>query len=82
MSNFLALLIKLDDAGDEERSTLGALMVMINIALVLAVLVTSWCSTQQTVDDHRESFGDAMKKKWFPVNLKKALGPGDDKNPS
>jgi len=82
MSNFLALLIKLDDAGGEERSTLGHLMVMINIVLVLAVLVTSWCGTQQTVDGHRESFGNAIRQKWFPAKLRNVLDPdvvGDDK---
>ncbi len=83
MSNFLALLIKLDDAGGEERSTLGHLMVVINVVLVLAVLVTSWCGTQQTVDGHRESFGDAMRQKWFPAPLRKFLDPdvvSDDKS--
>lgn len=53
LSNFLALLIKMDAAGEENRSALGALLVAVNVLLVLAVLFTSWFTTQQTVDDSR-----------------------------
>lgn len=55
LSNFLALLIKVDAAGEEEdRNTLGGIMVGVNILLVLAVLWTSWLSTQQLADDSRD----------------------------
>lgn len=51
LSNFLALLIKVDAAGESNRNHLGVLMVAINIVLVVAVLWTSWFATQQSVDD-------------------------------
>ena len=54
LSNFLALLIKVDAAGEENRAAFGGLLVAINVLLVLAVLVASWFATQQSVDDHRE----------------------------
>lgn len=49
LSNFLALLIKVDAAGEDQRDTLGGLLVAVNVFLVLAVLVTSWFATQQQV---------------------------------
>lgn len=55
LSNFLALLIKVDAAGESNRNILGGLVVAINIVLVLAVLITTWFSTQQQVDDSREN---------------------------
>lgn len=54
LSNFLALLIKVDAGEVNNRNVFGALLVAINVLLVLAVLVTSWFATQQSVDDHRE----------------------------
>lgn len=54
LSNFLALLIKVDAAGDGRRDALGGLLVAINVILVLAVLFTSWFATQQAVDESRE----------------------------
>lgn len=53
LSNFLALLIKMDAAGEHNRSALGALLVAVNVLLIIAVLFTSWFTTQQTVDDSR-----------------------------
>lgn len=49
LSNFLALLIKVDAAGRDNRNIFGGLLVAINVFLVLAVLVTSWFATQQQV---------------------------------
>ena len=54
LSNFLALLIKVDAGESGNRDVFGALLVFINVVLVLAVLVTSWFATQQSVDDQRE----------------------------
>ena len=54
LSNFLALLIKVDAAGEENRAAFGGVLVLVNMLLVLAVLVTSWFATQQSVDDSRE----------------------------
>ena len=49
LSNFVGLLIKVDAPGKDSRNVLGALLVAINVVLVLAVLVTSWFTTQQQV---------------------------------
>lgn len=54
LSNFLALLIKVEAAGDGRRDALGGLLVAINVGLVLAVIITSWFATQQSVDDSRD----------------------------
>lgn len=54
LSNFLGLLIQVDVGEAADRDTFGALLVLINVLLVLAVLVTSWFSTQQSVDDSRD----------------------------
>lgn len=54
LSNFLALLIKVDAAGEGKRSTLGGLLVALNVGLALAVILTSWFATQQSVDDSRD----------------------------
>ncbi|CAM9812841.1 unnamed protein product, partial [Ascophyllum nodosum] len=51
LSNFLALLIKVDAAGEGNGETLGALLVTVNVMLVVAVILTSWFSTQQQVDE-------------------------------
>lgn len=53
LSNFLALLVKVDAAGSGRRDVLGALIVAVNVVLVGAVIVTSWFTTQQSVDDSR-----------------------------
>lgn len=54
LSNFLALLIKVDAGKERNRAAFGVLLIAVNVMLVLAVLVTSWFATQQTVDDSRE----------------------------
>lgn len=54
LSNFLALLIKADTAGEGSRSFLGGVMVGINVLLIVAVLSASCLTTQQTVGDHLE----------------------------
>lgn len=52
LSNFLALLIKADTAGEGSQSFLGGVMVTINVLLILAVLFAACLTTQQAVDDH------------------------------
>lgn len=43
------------DAGEAgNRDVFGALLVFVNVLLVLAIVVTSWIATQQSVDDSRE----------------------------
>lgn len=54
LSNFLALLIKVNTAGEGNRDVLGGIMVALNCFLILAVLFSTWFATQQTVDDSRD----------------------------
>lgn len=54
LTNFLALLIKVDSAGEGSRDVLGGILVAVNVLLIVAVLLSSWLSTQQSVDDHRD----------------------------
>eukprot|EP00903_Cladosiphon_okamuranus_P012164 g11411.t1 len=54
LSNFVALLIKVDAAGDENGEVLGAIMIAVNVLLIVAVLSASWFATQQMVDDQRD----------------------------
>lgn len=54
LSNFLALLIKVDAGEAGNRDVFGGFMVAVNVMLVLAVLVTSWFATQQSVDYSRD----------------------------
>ena len=51
LSNFFALLIKLDATGEGNDKTLGALLVTVNVMLVVAVILTSRFSIQQQVDE-------------------------------
>lgn len=51
LSNFLALLIKVNAAGEGNRDVLGGIMVAINLLLVVAVLSSTWFAAQQSVDD-------------------------------
>eukprot|EP00752_Nemacystus_decipiens_P006743 g6060.t1 len=52
LSNFLALLIKVHSAEDQQ-TLLGVILVAVNVLLFLAVLLATWFATQQAVDDHR-----------------------------
>lgn len=52
LSNFLALLIKVDSAGGQQ-TFLGSILVAVNVLLFLAVLLATWFATQQAVDEHR-----------------------------
>ena len=64
LSNFFALLIKLDATGEGNDKTLGALLVTVNVMLVVAVILTSWFSIQQQVDeanDDKNTYNMAMK---------------------
>lgn len=54
MSNFLALLIRVEAAGEEKTETMGIVLVIVNIALVVAVACTTWFATQQSIDDAGE----------------------------
>ena len=54
LSNFLALLIKVNTAGEGNRDFLGGIMVALNSLLILAVLFSTWFATQQSVDDSRD----------------------------
>ena len=49
LSNFLALLIKVDATGEDNRDAMGGLLVAVSLMLVAAVILTSWFSTQQQV---------------------------------
>ena len=57
LSYFLALLIKVDAAGQESRSALGGLLIAINVMLVLAVLSACWLTVQQTGGNSRDEDG-------------------------
>ena len=54
LSNFLALLIKVDATGEGNGENLGALLVTVNVMLVVAVILTSWFSTQKQTDDAKD----------------------------
>ena len=54
LSNFLALLIKVDTAGEENGENLGALLVTVNVMLAGAVILTSWFSIQQQADEAKD----------------------------
>ena len=54
LSNFLALLIKVDAGEEDNRAAFSVLMVLVNVMLVVAVIVTSWFAVQQTVNESRE----------------------------
>ena len=54
LSNFLALLIKVDAGEEDNRAAFAVLMVLVNVMLVVAVIVTSWFAVQQTVNESRE----------------------------
>ncbi|CAM9106040.1 unnamed protein product, partial [Hapterophycus canaliculatus] len=63
LSNFLALLIKVDAAGEGNRAGLGAILIAVNMALILGVLATSWFATQQAVEDaHDEETSIGLAK--------------------
>lgn len=46
--------MKVDAAGESNRSILGGILIAVNVLLVVAVLASTWFATQQTVDDNRE----------------------------
>lgn len=54
LSNFLALLIKVDAVGEANEPALGRVLVAINVLLALAVLFATWFAVQQSVDDSRD----------------------------
>lgn len=68
LSNFLALLIKADAAGEEHREVLGGLLVAINLGLILAVVLTSWFATKQIVADARAEDNAFLLAKTIATN--------------
>lgn len=46
---FLALLVKMDAAGEDHREALASLLVAINVFLVVVALTISWFGTKQQV---------------------------------
>lgn len=58
LSNFLALLIQADAAGEGRRNSLGAVMVAINVVLIFSVLLATCLTTQQALGDHFEGEDD------------------------
>lgn len=53
LSNFLALLIKVDVGEEDNRALFGGILVAVNVLLVVAVVTSSWFTVQQSVDDSR-----------------------------
>lgn len=54
LSYFLALLIKMDATGADNRSALGGALVAVHVLLILAVLRTALCAIRQMVDDSHD----------------------------
>lgn len=54
MTNFLALLIKVDIGNDSSRAAFGVLLVVINVLVALAVIGSSWFTGQQAVNASSE----------------------------
>ena len=54
LSNFLALLIKADAAGEDNREILGGILVAVNVLLFVAVVFATWFATHQAVVDTRD----------------------------
>lgn len=50
LNNYLGLLIKARAAGNGRLNALGVPIVLVNLALIVAVIVTSWVATQQSVE--------------------------------
>ena len=76
LSYFLALLIKVDAAGQESRSALGGLLIAINVMLVLAVLSACWLTVQQTGGNSRDE--DALTKAIQTVEQDTTNTPGSN----
>ena len=51
VSYFLALLIRVDAAGEEGRAALASVLIAINVMMVLIVLLGFWFAVRQTVDN-------------------------------
>ncbi|CAN0013701.1 unnamed protein product [Ectocarpus sp. 6 AP-2014] len=60
LSNFLALLIKVDSGVDGNHDVFGAIMIGINMFLIMAVLLASWLSMQQTMDEYVAAAGTLL----------------------
>lgn len=60
LSNFLALLIKVDSGADGNHDVFGAIMIGINMFLIMAVLLASWFSMQQTMDEYVVAAGTLL----------------------
>lgn len=53
LNNYLALLIKAQDAGNGRLDALGVPIVLVNLTLVAAVIVTSYIAMHQTIEETR-----------------------------
>lgn len=54
MSYFLALLIKMDAAGEANRSAIGGFLVAVNLAVILAILSTAWFAMRRMGDNSHD----------------------------
>lgn len=56
MTNFLALLIRVDIGADSSRAAFGVLLVVVNVLLALAVIGSSWFTGQQAVNASAQEY--------------------------
>lgn len=60
MTYFLALLIKMDAAGEGNRSAIGGFLVAVHVIVILAVFCTAWFAIRRMgdyTDDERKNSG-------------------------
>ncbi|CAM9270966.1 unnamed protein product [Laminaria digitata] len=62
MSYFLALLIKMDAAGEANRSALGGVLVAVNVFPILAVLCTAWFAMRRMGAKYHDDKGNPSDK--------------------
>ncbi|CAB1104292.1 unnamed protein product [Ectocarpus sp. CCAP 1310/34] len=73
LSNFLALLIKVDSRADGNHDVVGAIMIGINVFLIMAVLLASWFSMQQTMDEYVVAAGTLLAFEQLSVHAASRL---------
>lgn len=54
LTNFLALLIRVDVGGDSNRAAFGVLLVAVNVILALAVTASTWFTMPPSGNDPGE----------------------------
>ncbi|CAM9644386.1 unnamed protein product [Ectocarpus sp. 13 AM-2016] len=74
LSNFLALLIKVDSGADGNHDVFGAIMIGINVFLIMAVLLASWFSMQQTMDEYVVAAGTLLAFEQLSVHSASSSG--------